>query len=75
MATWIVGRYKEFEFQHGVDANGKAIMVNPVGYQHVLYATIVLYIIALIICLVMVKPTDKAIEAKNAKKAKKEAKA
>ena len=54
------------------DGTTEMITVNPTGYQHVLYATIVLYIIALIICLVLVRPTDKAIEAK---KAKKEAKA
>lgn len=67
MANWIVNQYKDQEREvHGV-------MVNPVGYQHVLYATIALYILALIICLVLVKPTDKALEAKAAKKMKKEA--
>lgn len=45
------------------------ISVNPTGYQYVLYATIVLYIIALVICLVMVKPTEKALAAKAGKKA------
>lgn len=41
------------------DAHGN--MVNPVGYQNVLYFTIVLYIIALLISLFLVKPasTDK----------------
>ena len=45
------------------------IKMNPEGYQNVLYFTIALYIIALILCLVLVKPTDKALEAKKAKKA------
>lgn len=67
MANWIVNQFKDQEREvHGV-------MVNPVGYQHVLYATIALYIIALIICLVLVKPTDKALEAKKAKKEQKTA--
>lgn len=67
MATWIVNQYKEYEYDlHGT-------MVNPVGYQHVLYATIVLYIVALVVCLVLVKPTDKALAAKAEKKQKKEA--
>ncbi len=41
------------------DAHGN--MVNPVGYQNVLYFTIVLYIIALLLSLFLVKPstTDK----------------
>ncbi|MCR5100263.1 MAG: MFS transporter [Butyrivibrio sp.] len=33
--------------------------VNPVGYQNVLYATIVLYIIALCACMFLVKPSGK----------------
>ena len=42
--------------------------VNPTGYQNVLIFTIVLYIVALLACLLLVKPTDKALEAKKAKK-------
>ena len=42
--------------------------VNPVGYQKVLIFTIILYVIALLACLILVKPTDKALEAKAAKK-------
>ena len=61
LATYIVNHTGEF-----VDHGGN--MVNPVGYQNVLYATLVLYIIALVCCLVLVKPTDKALEAKKAKK-------
>ena len=64
VATYIVNHSGEF-IEHGVDASGKAIMVNPVGYQNVLYFTIALYIIALILCLVLVRPTDKALEAKK----------
>ncbi|MDE5966825.1 MAG: OFA family MFS transporter [Lachnospiraceae bacterium] len=77
MATWIVGHFgEEVSLEHGLaDGTVETIIVNPTGYQHVLYATIVLYIIALIICLVMVKPTDKALEAKKAKAEKKAASA
>ncbi|MCQ2519914.1 MAG: MFS transporter [Lachnospiraceae bacterium] len=45
--------------------------INPTGYQAVLYATITLYIVSLIICLLMVKPTEKALAAKAAKQAAK----
>jgi hypothetical protein len=41
---------------------------NPVGYQTVLYVTLALYIVALFLSLVFVRPTDKALEAKAAKK-------
>ena len=49
--------------------------VNPTGYQHVLYFTIALYIVALLACLILVRPTDKALAAKAAKKAAKAGKA
>ncbi len=61
LATWIVNHFGEW-----IDHDGTS--VNPTGYQTVLYATIVLYIIALIICLLLVRPTDKALEAKKAKR-------
>ena len=61
VATLIVNNTGEF-VEHGVDAAGKAIMVNPVGYQNVLFFTIALYIIALILCLVLVRPSGKAAE-------------
>ncbi len=61
MATWIVNH-----FGSQVEIDGH--MVNPTGYQCVLYATIVLYIIALVICLLFVRPTEKALAAKKAKK-------
>lgn len=60
LATWIVNTFGTPEM-HG------DIEVNPTGYQYVLYATIVLYVISLVISLVLVKPTDKALEAKKAK--------
>ena len=49
LATWIVNHTGEFSDHNGV-------MVNPVGYQNVLYVTIVLYIAALLISLFLVRP-------------------
>lgn len=74
MATFIVNHFgKAEEISHVLeDGTTEMITVNPTGYQHVLYATIVLYIVALVVCLLLVKPTDKALEAKAAKKAAKE---
>lgn len=71
MAAWIVKNFGT-EIPHTL-ADGSTITVNPTGYQYVLYATIALYILALIICLTMVRPTDKALAAKEAKKKAKEA--
>lgn len=51
------------------DLSNAISKVNPVGYQNVLIFTIILYVIALFCCLFLVKPTDKALEAKKAKKA------
>ena len=68
MAAWIV---KTFGKEVEIMSDGHLITVNPTGYQYVLYATLVLYILSLVIALVMVKPTDKALEAKAAKKAAK----
>lgn len=42
-----------------VEYHGEMITVNPLGYQTVLYATLVLYIIALVFSLVCVRPTKK----------------
>ena len=57
MATWIVNHFGEFkEIEHA----GEQIQVNPAGYQCVLYATIVLYIIALLLSLFLVRPSGKA---------------
>ena len=74
MATWIVNTFgTPVDIEHDLaDGTMEIMTVNPTGYQYVLYATIALYIIALIICLVMVKPTEKALAAKEAKKQAKE---
>ena len=64
LATWIV---KNFGKEVVVDG----YTVNPQGYQYVLYVTAALYVVALILALVFVRPTDKALEAKAAKKAAK----
>lgn len=71
MAAWIVKTFGKEEFIEHILEDGtiEKIAVNPTGYQYVLYATIVLYIVSLIISLVLVRPTDKAIAAKQAKKA------
>ncbi|MCM1112380.1 MAG: OFA family MFS transporter [Muribaculum sp.] len=71
MANWIVNHFgQETTIEHLLaDGTTEIIKVNPVGYQSVLYATVVLYILSLLICLFMVRPTDKALEAKKAKKA------
>ncbi len=63
MATWIVNRFGN-EVPKIVD--GHEVMVNPTGYQYVLYATIVLYVIALLLSLFFVRPSDKALAAKKA---------
>ena len=49
MANWIVDHTGEFMDVHSVS-------VNPAGYQNVLYVTIVLYIVALLISLFLVRP-------------------
>ena len=61
VATFIVNHSGEW-----IDHDG--VKMNPVGYQNVLIFTIALYILALIFCLVLVKPTDKALAAKAEKK-------
>ena len=70
MATWIVNTFgKQIDMEHVLsDGTVETISVNPTGYQYVLFATVALYIIALIICLVMVRPTEKALAAKVARK-------
>lgn len=49
LATWIVNNFGEL-----VEIDG--YMVNPTGYQTVLYVTIVLYIIALVLSMFFVRP-------------------
>ncbi len=51
MAAWIVNHFGE-----AVEIDG--YMVNPVGYQTVLYVTIVLYIIALVMSMFFVQKTQ-----------------
>ncbi len=63
VATYIVNHTGEF-VEHGTDAAGNVIKINPVGYQNVLIFTLALYVVALVLCLVLVKPTDKAKAAK-----------
>lgn len=69
MATWIVNHFGSPEqIEHALaDGTVELIEVNPAGYQCVLYATIVLYVVALLISLFLVKPTDKALAAKAGK--------
>ena len=61
MASFIVNKFgKVEEIEHVLsDGTVELIKVNPTGYQYVLYATAVLYAVALLISLVMVKPTKK----------------
>lgn len=61
MASFIVNKFGKVETIEHVLSDGtvELIKVNPTGYQYVLYATIVLYAVALLISLIMVKPTKK----------------
>ena len=52
MANWIVQNF-------GQEVEVAGNMVNPVGYQTVLYVTLALYIVALILSVVFVKPVKK----------------
>lgn len=47
--------------------HGEMIKVNPVGYQTVLYVTLALYVVSLALSLFLVRPSEKALAAKNAK--------
>ena len=53
VATYIVNHSGKWIEHDGVQ-------MNPEGYQNVLYFTIALYIVALILCLVLVRPSGKA---------------
>ncbi len=61
MATWIVNHFgAPVQMEHRLaDGTVEMLTVNPTGYQSVLYATLVLYVAALVICLVMVRPAKK----------------
>lgn len=52
LATYIVNHFGSFE--DITLADGNVVSCNPVGYQTVLYVTIVLYVIAAIICFTMI---------------------
>ena len=62
MASFIVKHFgQEVELAHELaDGTVEINMVNPTGYQAVLYVTIVLYIIAAIICFTMVGKKSKS---------------
>lgn len=55
LATWIVNTFGTAV--QIADGHGGMISVNPTGYQKVLYVTCVLYIIALLISIFLVKPS------------------
>ncbi len=57
LAAWIVKTFgKEVPMEHVLsDGTIETIMVNPSGYQYVLYVTLALYIVALLISLFFVK--------------------
>ena len=56
VATYIVNHSGEW-----IDHDG--VKMNPIGYQNVLFFTIALYIVALVLCLTLVRPTDKSKQA------------
>ena len=64
MATVVLGvtgsiaAYKACELTRLFVKNGDN--VNPTGYQYVLYATIALYVLALLFCLFFVKKAERA---------------
>ena len=65
LASYIVEHTgKMVPFEH----DGVMEMINPQGYQNVLIATGILYVIALLVCFILVRPSGKAAEAKAAKK-------
>ncbi len=57
IATYIVNHSGEWVDK--VLASGHAVKVNPAGYQNVLYFTLVMYVIAMIICCVMIGKPEK----------------
>ena len=52
MAAWIVKKFGEEV------TNADGYVVNPTGYQYVLYATLALYIVSLLVSLFLVKPSE-----------------
>ena len=55
LATFIVNHTGEFITKN---INGVDVKLNPAGYQNVLYVTGALYILALVLCMVLVKPSN-----------------
>ncbi|MBR3637538.1 MAG: OFA family MFS transporter [Lachnospiraceae bacterium] len=49
------------EFIDITDSAGKTVSVNPVGYQNVLIFVLALFVVALILCFTLVRPSGKAI--------------
>lgn len=57
LATWIVNHFGSFT------DDGHGNMINPVGYQTVLYVTVALYIVSLLTSIFLVRPTKEKKEA------------
>jgi len=66
LATFIVNHFGEVTQID--DGHGNMISVNPTGYQMVLYATLALYIVALLLSIFLVKKSPKAEAAAKASK-------
>ncbi len=66
LASFIISKFGE-DVTEKFSYNGHEYTAYPVGYQRILIATLALYIVSLIICLVLVQPTEKALAAKKAK--------
>ncbi len=62
LASWIVKTFgKEVEIEHLLeDGTIEMITVNPTGYQYVLYATLALYIVAMLISFFLIPKPGKA---------------
>ena len=58
---------KHPELLREVEYHGEMIMVNPVGYQTVLYVTGALYVVSLLLSIFLVRPSEAALAAKKAK--------
>ncbi|MBO5165285.1 MAG: OFA family MFS transporter [Lachnospiraceae bacterium] len=66
LANWIVENFGEkVQIEHALsDGTVEMLTVNPTGYQTVLYVTLALYIVSLLVCFFMVRPTKKEAESK-----------
>ena len=64
LAAWIVKTFGEEVPMDHILADGtvETIMVNPTGYQYVLYATLLLYVISIVASFVLVKSPKKDAE-------------